>query len=94
MTNSEIEQAVARATGESRHVISRYGFSLVPDQCEHETDVSLALDCPGCGARLDVADVSQPLTEHECGRCDAVYPFTVNELYVADRTTQPLAVCA
>jgi hypothetical protein len=94
MTNSEIEQAVARATGESRRVISSYGFSLLPNECEPETDVSLALDCPGCGARLDVVDVSEPLTELECGRCDAVYPFTVNELYVADCTPQPLAACA
>jgi hypothetical protein len=91
MTNSEIERAVARATGESRSVISRYGFSLVPDECELQTDVSLAVDCPGCGVRLDVAG---PLTEFECGRCDAVYPFAVDELYVANCTSQPLAACA
>jgi hypothetical protein len=94
MTNSEIERAVARATGESRRVISRYGFSLVPDEHEPQTDVSLAVDCPGCGIRLDVADVSDPLTELECGRCDAVYRFAVDELYVADCSPQPLAACA
>jgi hypothetical protein len=91
MTNSEIERAVARATGESRSVISRYGFSRVPDECEPQTDVSLAVDCPGCGVRLDVA---WPLTEFECGRCDAVYPFAVDELYVANCSPLPLAACA
>jgi hypothetical protein len=93
MTNSEVEQAVARATGESRRVISRYGFSIVPDDCEPPTDVALVLDCPGCGTRLEVADLSE-LTDLDCCRCDAIYAFTADELYVADCATQSLAACA
>jgi hypothetical protein len=84
MTNSEIERAVARATGESRRVISRYGFSLLSEEPDAAADVSLALDCPGCGARHDTVDVTQPSLELECSRCDAIYPIAIGELYVAD----------
>jgi hypothetical protein len=94
MTRSELERAVARATGESRHVIRRYGFSIVPEEPQPPTDVLLVLDCPGCGARLDVDDVSNPLGELECPRCDAVYPFAVDELYVADGPQRVFAACA
>jgi hypothetical protein len=94
MTRSELERAVARVTGESRHVIRRYGFSIVPEEPEPPTEVSLVLDCPGCGARLDVDDVSNPLGELECPRCDAVYPFAVDELYVADGPQRAFAACA
>lgn len=94
MTRSEVEQAVARATGESRHLIRRYGFSIVPEEPKPLTEVLLVLDCPGCGARLDVHDVSNPLGELECPRCDAVYPFEVDELYVADGPQRLLTACA
>ena len=94
MTRSEIEQAVARVTGESRHVIRRYGFSIVPEEPVPPTEVLLVLDCPGCGARLDVDDVSNPPGELECPRCDAVYPFAVDELYVADGPQRAFAACA
>jgi hypothetical protein len=94
MTRSQIEQAVARVTGESRHVIRRYGFSIVPEAPEPPTEVLLVVDCPGCGARLDVDDLSNPLAELECPRCDAVYPFMVDELYVADGLQRAFAACA
>ena len=94
MTHSEIEKAVARATGETRHVIRRYGFSLVPEEPEPPIDPSLVLDCPGCGIRLQANDVSDPLGELECPRCDAVYPFAVDELYVGDAPEPEFAACA
>jgi hypothetical protein len=95
LTRSEIEQAVARVTGESRQVIRRYGFSIVSEEPESPTDPSLVLDCPGCGVRLDVNDVSNPqLDELECPRCDAVYPFVVDELYVTDAPKRAFAACA
>ena len=50
MTQSELERAVCRATGESRQTIRRYGFGLVEEQAESLADPALVLDCPGCGA--------------------------------------------
>ena len=94
MTHSEIEQAVARATGESRRVIRRYGFGIVPEEPELSIDPSLVFDCPGCGARLDVDNISDSPRELECPRCDAVYPVAVDELYVADEPQQVLVACA
>jgi len=51
MTRSEIERAVARATGETRGTIRRYGFTLIPDEPEADSGPTLVVDCPGCGAR-------------------------------------------
>ncbi len=70
MTQTELDKAVARATGESRSLISRYGFSLVPEEPERPARLSVVLDCPGCGTVLDVDRVSQP-HQIECPRCDA-----------------------
>jgi hypothetical protein len=94
MKQSEIERAVARATGESRRLIRRYGFSLVSEEAEPCLDPTLALDCPGCGAALNVDDVANDASELECARCDAVYTFAVDELYVADRPHSAFAGCA
>jgi hypothetical protein len=95
MTHPEMERAVCRATGESRETIRRYGFQLVEPPSEWPVDLSLALDCPGCGALIDASN--RPLTALEfveCPRCDAVYPFTVDEVYVAEGAVTPLRVCA
>jgi hypothetical protein len=94
MNQSEVERAVARATGESRRLIRRYGFSLVLDEPEPCADLTLALDCPGCGATLNVDDLSNLPSDLECARCDAVYSFAVDEIYVADRPHPALAGCA
>jgi hypothetical protein len=95
MTQSELERAVCRATGESRQTIRRYGFGLVEAHPELFADPSLALDCPGCGAPLDAVNVAIAPPEFiECPRCDALYPFTVDEIYVSDGFGAPLSVCA
>ncbi|HXY34307.1 MAG TPA: hypothetical protein VEI07_08775, partial [Planctomycetaceae bacterium] len=52
MNQSEVERAVARATGESRRFVKRFGFSLIPEEPNHCQPV-LAIDCPGCGAVLN-----------------------------------------
>jgi uncharacterized C2H2 Zn-finger protein len=92
MTQSELERAVCRATGESRQTIRRYGFGLVEVQVESLADPSLVLDCPGCGAPLGAVN---PSTTHfiECPRCDAVYPFGVDEIYVDERSIAALSAC-
>ena len=57
MNQSEVERAVARATGESRRFIKHFGFSLITDEPEHCTNPALAIDCPGCGAAFNPDDV-------------------------------------
>jgi hypothetical protein len=85
MTRSQVELAVARATGETRDTVRRYGFSLLPEAEEPLPDPHLAVDCPGCGASLNLPH-GQALAAAfvECPRCDAVYPFGNNEIYVTD----------
>ena len=95
MTPSEIERAVASATGESRHTIRSYGFSLLPEQPESEDDPLLPFDCPGCGATLDAAGGGNaPSSFVECPRCDALYPVALDEVLTAAVSSEPLVRCA
>jgi hypothetical protein len=94
MTQSELEKAVSRATGESRRTIRSFGFSLLDEQPALANDPLLVLDCPGCGLPLDAADSSFDDFNIECQRCDAVYPFAADELYVVDGSQAALAACA
>ena len=55
MNQSELERAVARATGESRRFVKQFGFSLVDDEPRPGDELTLAIDCPGCGAVCDGA---------------------------------------
>jgi hypothetical protein len=94
MNQSEVERAVARATGESRRFIKRFGFSLLSEEPEHCADLALGIDCPGCGAAFSPDDVVNLLSELECPRCDAVYPVAADELYVVDSPGTGSAACA
>jgi len=93
MTRTELEKAVARTLGESRKTVQRFGFSLLVE--EPAPDPHVVIDCPGCGTCLDLTDRSEPLPEFvACSQCDAVFPYAVDELYVADGAKGALAVCA
>jgi hypothetical protein len=94
MNQSEVERAVARATGESRRFIKLFGFSLLSEEPEHRSDPALAIDCPGCGTALNPDDVVNLLSELECPRCDADYPVAADELYVADKARRGSAAFA
>jgi hypothetical protein len=94
MTQSEVERAVARATGESQRFIKHFGFSLIADEPESCTDLALAIDCPGCGAALNPDAALDRLGEVECAYCDAVYPMAGEEVYVANRPCTAPAACA
>jgi hypothetical protein len=95
MTPSEIERAVCRATGESRQLVHAYGFSLIDDEPQSVADPLLILDCPGCGASLDVSRASTGVLKFvECRRCDAVYPFAISEIYVAEGSKTPVPIYA
>jgi hypothetical protein len=94
MTQNELNRAVARATGESHGTIRDLGFTLVTEETEPATEPTLAVDCPGCGARLEVHSCDPRRGQVECPRCDAVYPYSVQEIYVSDTPGTPLAACA
>ena len=87
MRQSELERAVARQTGETRQTIRQRGFSLLDDVEFPADHVGLTLDCPGCGAVVPLSvGPSSTLPElAECGRCDAAYPYTAQELTTVGR---------
>jgi hypothetical protein len=93
MTQNELNRAVARATGESRGTIRDLGFTLVTQEAEPATEPTLAVDCPGCGARLEVHSCDSNRGEVECPCCDAVYPYSDEEIYVSDTAESLLAAC-
>ena len=92
MTQNELNRAVARATGESHGTIRNFGFILERQEPEPQSEPTLAVDCRGCGARLEV-DPSEPGLV-ECSRCDAVYPYSEQEIYVSDTSESLLAASA
>jgi hypothetical protein len=88
MTQSQLNHAVARSTGESLQTVRRRGFRNRPVELEPE-DLVLALDCPFCGraVALDAAPgVPLPVVA-ECDRCDVYFEYGADELYAAARPT-------
>ena len=84
MTQSQLNRAVASATGESCRTIRGLGFTLMAANAEEPDDVAgLMLDCPGCGCEVPLTgggyDALPPLAE--CPGCDAEYPYTLHEVY-------------
>ncbi len=95
MARGEVERAGCRATGESRRLVRSYGFNLVEEDSQLFGDPSLTLDCPGCGAPLDASNASTGILKFiECHRCDAVYPFALDESYVLEGSKTVLPACA
>ena len=96
MTQSELECAVARITGESRRMVHKHGFHLLDDPELPPDDLSLVLDCPGCGALVPMpSPVDATLSVlAECRHCDAAYPFQEHELYAVTTAEGPLVPCA
>ena len=93
MLQSEIDRAVARATGESRRMIVWRGFSLDDPSPENADGVHLALDCPGCGRSilLQLQPFTQFPGEVECSGCDAVYHVRPDEMFVVEAPDAALA---
>jgi hypothetical protein len=94
MTQNELNRAVARATGESRGTIREFGFSLASQEPPPPTVPTLAVDCPGCGAPLEIDSTEPARGLIECSRCDAFYPYADHEIYVTDSPQTVLAACA
>ena len=87
MTQTQLDAAVATATGESIGLVRSLGFSLVaagPDDPE-SGEMDLVLDCPTCGRPVAfpgrAGDGSPALAE--CHRCDAYFAFGPEDPYVS-----------
>ena len=93
MTQAQLDDQVARRTGEPITTIHFMGFSLVNterDDLEPE-DVNLVLDCPFCNRPVPypgaTADGCEMLAE--CDHCDVYFDFELDEIYTVDATRQP-----
>ncbi len=96
MRQTEIDRAVARATGESRRTVAGIGFGLwepEPDAEEVETQLHVVLNCPACGrlVRLTPEQFHDPDHDVECERCDVAYPWQPEELFAIE---EPVALSA
>ena len=91
MTQSQLNRAVATATSESVSTIKSIGFSLVEDPAEPEPadQQILVLDCPFYRATVLLsANGPEKLPEFaECERCDLVYDYSSDEVYVVEPIT-------
>jgi hypothetical protein len=87
MTQAQLEDAVAAATGEPAYLIRGMGFSLVPCVLEPE-DLDLCVACPFCGQGVtypgSTYDGSTALAE--CLRCDVYFDVSCDEVYAAGPT--------
>jgi hypothetical protein len=87
MTRSQLERAVAAATGESVRTIHRLGFGLQPAGAGDPSpdDLRLVVDCPFCGRPVPypghAGDGSPALAE--CARDDVYFDFDAAEVYAA-----------
>ncbi len=89
MTQTQLDRAVAGATGESVTTIHRLGFRLVPHRPEHADpeDIRLVLDCPFCGRRVPYPghDRSGAPALAECLRCDVYFDVHPDDVYTMVR---------
>ena len=76
MTQFALDHEVAAVTGEPVETIEQRGFSLLNDD-EPTDDTAVFMNCPGCGNQLHLTGND----DAECPRCDAVFPFDVNETF-------------
>jgi hypothetical protein len=87
MTRTQLERAVAGATGESLRTVRGLGFGLL---AQHPADpradeLMLALDCPFC--RHPIVLQAGPGDEPglaACASCDVEFDFAPGEIYVAE----------
>jgi hypothetical protein len=89
MTQSQLDCAVADATGESVHTIAVLGFSIACRNARdlEPEDVQLILDCPFCGHVVQYPGCSPDDSPQlaECLACDVYFDWSVEEIYTAER---------
>ncbi len=86
MTQLQLDQAVARTTGESLATIGRLGFQLQPEPAVNlePEDLHLAVACSFCGSSCVLpAGPVDPNLLAECDRCDIYFDFDVHDIHVA-----------
>ena len=85
MTRTQLNNQVARITGEPIDYITALGFSLLRpgDESMEPEDIRLVLECPFCGRPVpypgSAAAGSEPMAE--CERCDVYFGFDTFEVY-------------
>ena len=74
MTQAQLEDAVAEATGEPACLIRGMGFSLVPCEMEPE-DLGLFVACPHCSRPVPYPGASRDGSPAlaGCADCDALF---------------------
>ena len=87
MTRTQLERAVAGATGESLRTVRGLGFGLLAEQPADPRveELMLALNCPFC--RHPVVLQAGPGDEPglaACASCDVEFDFDPVEIYVAE----------
>jgi hypothetical protein len=86
MTRTQLERAVAGATGEPLRTVRRRGFGLLAEAPSdpRADELVLAVDCPFC--RHPVVLQAGPGDEPGlggCDHCDVEFDFDASEIYVA-----------
>ena len=84
MTQAQLDDAVAEATGEPSVPIRGLGFSLVPCRAWSPRTWASCVACPFCGR--GVAYPGRPATARRPGRvpaCDVYFDFAPDEVYAA-----------
>jgi hypothetical protein len=85
---TQLNHAVARATGDCLSTIRSLGFIVLPagsSDLEPE-DLDLRLDCPFCGHDVPypgrTGDGAAALAE--CARCDVYFDYAAEEVYAVE----------
>ncbi|AGA26328.1 hypothetical protein [Singulisphaera acidiphila] len=91
MTRSQLDGAVAQATGESLLTVRRLGFSLMNcgSNSPDPEDLCLVIDCPFCSRPVphpDPARDGSP-TLAECLACDVYFDYAPAEIYAGQRAS-------
>jgi len=83
MTQRQLDRAVAAATGESLATVHRFGF-VAPCPLDPE-DLTLAIDCPFCGASAAYPGLAGDgaVALAECDGCDVYFDFQPGDVYAA-----------
>jgi hypothetical protein len=87
MTQAQLDDAVACATGESITTIRSLGFSLEPherDDSEPE-DPGLAVICPSCHEPVPYAGLTRAgaPTLGECLACDLYFDVAIGQIFAS-----------
>jgi hypothetical protein len=83
MTQRQLVQAVAGATGESRRTIRTRGFGVLHARSRPATDdLQLVLDCPFCGHRVAFPGTLDGAMA-ECLICDLYFEALPGDVYLA-----------